>query len=72
MVSLLPDELVEVFQKLQTFRDLQSLEFREWGKRMGYFSRRPRQVPLVSARNRNLRLQWAQVHQNRTGEDWER
>ena len=30
--------------------------------RMGYNSRRPRQVSLPSAKNRKLRLQWAQAH----------
>ena len=36
---------------------------------MGYNSSRPHQVPLLSAKNRNLRLQCKQVHQNWTGED---
>ena len=34
---------------------------------MGYNSRRPHRVPLLSARNRKLRLQWAQAHQNKDG-----
>ena len=37
-------------------------------RRMGYNSRRPRRVPL-KAKNRKLKLQWAQAHQNWTV-DW--
>ena len=37
---------------------------------MGYNSKRPHRVQLLSAENRNLRLQWAQAHQNWTPEDW--
>ncbi len=39
-------------------------------KQMGYSSRRPHQVPLLSAKNRKRRLQLAQAHQNWTIEDW--
>ncbi len=39
-------------------------------KRMGYSSRRPHRVPLLSAKNRKRRLQFAQAHQNRTIDDW--
>ncbi|MDF4280576.1 hypothetical protein P3371_24365 [Vibrio parahaemolyticus] len=39
-------------------------------KQMGYSSRRPHQVPLLSANNRKLRLQFTQAHQNWTIEDW--
>ena len=39
-------------------------------KQMGYSSRRPHRVPLLSATNRKLRLQFAQAHQNWTIEDW--
>ncbi|KAL1255673.1 hypothetical protein QQF64_013734, partial [Cirrhinus molitorella] len=39
-------------------------------RRMGYSSRRPHMVPLLSAKNRKLRLQFAQAHQNWTTEDW--
>ena len=46
-------------------------------RQMGYNSRRPHRVPLLSAKNRKLRffwqpsgLQWAQAHQNWTVEDW--
>ncbi|KAJ8417767.1 hypothetical protein AAFF_G00226100 [Aldrovandia affinis] len=37
---------------------------------MGYSSRRPHWVPLLSAKNRKVKLQWAQAHQNWTVEDW--
>ncbi len=37
---------------------------------MGYSSRRPHRVPLLSAKNRKRRLQFAQAHQNWTIEDW--
>ncbi len=37
---------------------------------MGYSSRRPHRVPLLSAKNRERRLQLAQAHQNWTIEDW--
>ncbi len=36
----------------------------------GYSSRRPHRVPLLSAKNRKRRLQFAQAHQNWTIEDW--
>ncbi len=37
---------------------------------MGYSSRRPHRVPLLSAKNRKRRLQFTQAHQNWTIEDW--
>ncbi len=39
-------------------------------KQMGYSSRRPHRVPLLSAKNSKWRLQFAQAHQNWTIEDW--
>ncbi len=39
-------------------------------KQMDYRSRRPHRVPLLSAKNRKRRLQFAQAHQNWTIEDW--
>ncbi len=39
-------------------------------KQMGYSSRRPHRVPLLSAKNRKRRLRFAQDHQNWTIEDW--
>ncbi len=39
-------------------------------KQMDYSSRRTHRVPLLSAKNRKQRLQFAQVHQNWTIEDW--
>ncbi len=39
-------------------------------KQMGYSSRRPHRVPLLSAKNRKRRLQFTQDHQNWTTEDW--
>ncbi len=39
-------------------------------KQMGYSSRRPHRVPLLSAKNRKRSLQFAQVHQSWTLEDW--
>ncbi len=39
-------------------------------KQMGYSSRRPHRVLLLSAKNRKRRLQFAQAHQNWTIEDW--
>ncbi len=41
-------------------------------KQMGYSSRRPHQVPLLSAKNRKQRLQFAQAQQNWTIEDWKK
>ncbi len=38
-------------------------------KQMGYSSRRPHRVPLLSAKNRKQRLQFTQDHQNWTIED---
>ncbi len=38
-------------------------------KQMGYSSRRPHRVPLLSAKNRKRRIQFTQVHQNWTIED---
>ncbi len=37
---------------------------------MGFSSRRPHRVPLLSAKNRKQRLQFAQAHQNWTIKDW--
>ncbi len=39
-------------------------------KQMGYSSRRPHRVPLLSAKNRKRRLQFAQAHQNWNIENW--
>ncbi len=39
-------------------------------KQMGYSSRRPHRVPLLSVKNRKRRLQFTQAHQNWTIEDW--
>ncbi len=39
-------------------------------KQMGYSSRRPHRVPLLSAKNRKRRLQFTQAHQNWTIEDF--
>uniref|UniRef100_A0AAR2IXT2 Transposase Tc1-like domain-containing protein n=1 Tax=Pygocentrus nattereri TaxID=42514 RepID=A0AAR2IXT2_PYGNA len=39
-------------------------------KKMGYSSRRPHWVLLLSAKNRKLRLQFAQAHRNWTRECW--
>ncbi len=39
-------------------------------KQMGYSSRRPHRVPLLSATNRKRRLQCTHAHQNWTIEDW--
>ncbi len=39
-------------------------------KQMSSSSRRPHRVPLLSAKNRKRRLQFAQDHQNWTIEDW--
>ncbi|KAG1959057.1 hypothetical protein F2P79_006926 [Pimephales promelas] len=39
-------------------------------RQMGYSSRRPHRVPVLSAKNRKLRLQFAQAHRNWTIEDW--
>ncbi len=39
-------------------------------KQMGYSSRRPHRVPLLSAKNRKRRLQFTQAHHNWTREDW--
>ncbi len=39
-------------------------------KQMGYSSRRPHRVLLLSAKNRKKSLQFAQTHQNWTIEDW--
>ncbi len=39
-------------------------------KQMGYSSRRPHRVPLLSAKNRKRRIQFTQTHQNWTLEDW--
>jgi len=37
---------------------------------MGYNSRRPHWIPLMSTTNRKKRLQFARAHQNWTVEDW--
>ncbi len=42
------------------------------GMQMGYRSRRPHRVLLLSGKNRKLRLQFAQAHQNWTTEDWKK
>ncbi len=39
-------------------------------KQMGYSSRRPHRVPLLSAKNRKRRQQFTQAHQNWTIVDW--
>ncbi len=39
-------------------------------KQMGSSSKRPTWVPLLSAKNRKRRLQFARAHQNWTIEDW--
>uniref|UniRef100_A0A8C9YMV9 Transposase Tc1-like domain-containing protein n=1 Tax=Sander lucioperca TaxID=283035 RepID=A0A8C9YMV9_SANLU len=39
-------------------------------RRMDYTSRRPHRVPLISTKNRKMRLQFARAHQNWTVEDW--
>ena len=39
-------------------------------KQMGYSSRRPHRVLLLSDKNRKLRLQFARAHQNWKLEDW--
>ncbi len=39
-------------------------------KQIGYSSRRPQWVPLLSAKNRKRRIQFTQAHQNWTIEDW--
>ncbi len=39
-------------------------------KQMGFSSRRSHRVPLLSAKNRKRRLQFAHAHQNWTIEDW--
>ncbi len=41
-------------------------------KQMGYSSRRPHRVPLMSAKNRKRRLQFTQTHQHWTIEDWKK
>ncbi len=41
-------------------------------KQMGYSSRRPNRVPLLSEKSRKWRLQFAQTHQNWTIEDWKK
>uniref|UniRef100_A0A9J8B744 Transposable element Tc1 transposase n=1 Tax=Cyprinus carpio carpio TaxID=630221 RepID=A0A9J8B744_CYPCA len=41
-------------------------------KQMGYGSRRPHRVLLLSAKNRKRRLQFTQVQQNWTIEDWKK
>ncbi len=41
-------------------------------KQMGYSSRKPHPVPLLSAKNRKRRRQFTQAHQNWTIEDWKK
>ncbi len=41
-------------------------------KQMDYSSRRPHQVPLLSAKNRKRSLQFTQAHQNYKIEDWKK
>ncbi len=50
-----------IISERKTFRTL---------KQMGSSSRRPHQVPLLSAKNMKRRLQFTQAHQNCTIEDW--
>ncbi len=40
-------------------------------KQMGYSSRRPHRVPLLSVNNRTRRIQFTQAQQNWTIEDWQ-
>ncbi len=49
---------------------ISELTTRQTLKQMGYSRRRPHRVPLLSAKNRKRRLQFAQAHQNQTIEDW--
>jgi hypothetical protein len=37
---------------------------------MGYCSRRPHRAPLLSAKNKKKRLQWAHDYQHRTTGEW--
>ncbi len=39
-------------------------------KKMGYSSRRPHRVPLLSDKNKKRRIQFTQAHQNWRIEDW--
>jgi len=39
-------------------------------RQMGYNSRRPQRVPLISTTNGKKRLQLARAHQNWTVKDW--
>ncbi len=41
-------------------------------KQMGYSSRRPHRVSLLSAKNRKRRLQFTQTHQSWTISDWKK
>lgn len=41
-------------------------------KQMGYSNRRPQRTPVLSAKNKKLRLQFAQAHQNWTIADWKK
>ncbi|XP_073794451.1 si:ch211-226m16.3 protein isoform X4 [Danio rerio] len=52
-------------------KSISELTTRQTLRRMGYSSRRPHWLPLLSANNRKLRLQFAQAQQNWTIEDWE-
>ncbi len=49
---------------------ISELTTRRTMKQMGYSSRSPHWVPLLSAKNRKWRLQFAQAHQNWAIEDW--
>ncbi len=49
---------------------ISELTTRQTLKQMGYSSRRPHRVPLMSAKNRKRRQQFALAHQNWTIEDW--
>jgi len=39
-------------------------------RQMGYNSKRPHRLPLISSTNRKKRLQFGRAHQNWTVEDW--
>ncbi len=63
---------VWVFKKQRMVRKRENIQWAAvvWTKMLGCSSRRPHQVPLLSAKNRKLRLQFAQAHQNWIIEDW--
>ncbi len=68
------DRKAKVTQITRYNQDMQNTIFerttRQTLKRMGYSSRRPHRVPLLSAKNRKQRLQFTQAQQNWTIEDW--